>query len=82
MVGVSSELPRKQDLGHCQGMSQMGSRHLSSVHVGLEMSLAHGMGSWRVHAGQPKHVVGPGQGGLLPSHGETKTGDTYLYPTQ
>ena len=35
-----------------------------------------------MHTGHPKHVVELRQTGLLSSHGETKTGDTCLYPTQ
>jgi len=50
----------------------MGSRHLSSVRVGLEVSLAHGMVSFRMHTGHPKHMMGPRQAGLLPSRGGTK----------
>lgn len=81
VVGDSSQLPKEQDLGHCHGRSQVGSRCLLSVPVGLEVSLAHGMGSWRIHTGHPKHLVGLRQAGLLPGHGEAETGDTYFYPT-
>lgn len=83
MVEVSPELPRKQGNCHCQRTSQRRNRHLSGVRVGLEVSLAHGMGSWRLHTGHPKHMVWLRQAGLLPSHGETKTeGNTHLYLTQ
>lgn len=45
------------------------------------MSLAPGMGSWRIHTGHPKHATGLRQAGLLLGHGKAKTGDTYFYHT-
>lgn len=57
MVGDLSQFPKEQDFGHCCGRSKVGSRCLLSALVELGMSLAHGMGSWRIHTGHPKHVA-------------------------